>query len=198
MSVLKYYIMILELDTALFDIGDISINQLVFLTLCLNENQRINQDIHEFLSRISESEIQSLIDQGLITSITDDNNKTYCPTQKLLNSLKTDKTMFDEFYEAYPVYVIRPDGTKGFLRANIAKCRKEYNRVIGKSRAMHEHLLSCLKLELDNKTISGKIGYMKTMWKWITQREWETTEEELKVVDTTVNTQNYGYGTAVL
>ena len=84
MSVLKYYIMILELDTALFDIGDISINQLVFLTLCLNENQRINQDIHEFLSRISESEIQSLIDQGLITSITDDNNKTYCPTQKLL------------------------------------------------------------------------------------------------------------------
>lgn len=198
MSVLKYYIMILELDTALFDIGDISINQLVFLTLCLNENQRINQDIHEFLSRISESEIQSLIDQGLITSITDDNNKTYCPTQKLLNSLKTDKTMFDEFYEAYPVYVTRPDGTKGFLRANIAKCRKEYNRVIGKSRAMHEHLLSCLKLELDNKTISGKIGYMKTMWKWITQKEWETTEEELKVVGTTVNTQNYCYGTAVL
>ena len=39
---------------------------------------------------------------------------------------------------------------------------------------------------------------MKTMWKWITQKEWETTEEELKVVGTTVNTQNYGYGTEVL
>lgn len=190
--------MILELDTALFDIGNISINQLVFLTLCLNENQIINQDVHEFLSRISEAEIQSLIDQGLITSITDDNNKTYCPTQKLLDSLKTDKTMFDEFYEAYPIYVTRPDGTKGFLRANIAKCRKEYNRAIGKSSAMHHHLLDCLKFELDNKTMSGKIGYMKTMWKWITQREWETVEEELKVEGPVINNQNYGYGTAVI
>lgn len=37
--------------------------------------------------------------------------------------------MFNEFYEVFPVYVTRPDGTKGFLRANINKCRKEYNRI---------------------------------------------------------------------
>ena len=28
--------------------------------------------------------------------------------------------------------------------------------------------------------ITGKIGYMKTMWKWLTQREWEVTEEEMQ------------------
>ena len=27
--------------------------------------------------------------------------------------------------------------------------------------------------------ITGKIGYMKTMWKWLTQNEWEVIEEQM-------------------
>ena len=185
--------MILEIDTTLFDIGEISINQLVFLTLCMNENQTYNQDIHKFLSRISEADIQSLIDQNLITSTTDGDNKVYSITDKMRNYLKTDKTLFDEFYDLFPVYVTRPDGTKGFLRANIAKCRKEYTRIIGKSRAMHDHIMGCLRYEIDSKMLTGKMGYMKTMWKWLTQHEWEALEEEMQntIIDSN-NTGNYG------
>ena len=87
---------------------------------------------------------------------------------------------FDEFYEVFPVYVTRPDGTKGFLRSNLNKCRKEYNRIVGKSRAMHEHLLNCLNWEINNKMMTGKLGYMKTMWKWLTQQEWESLEEQMQ------------------
>ena len=123
--------MILELDTTLLDIfGEISINQLVFLTLVLNDNQSNNQDVHKFLSRISENDIQELIDNDLISFTTSGDNKIYSPTEKLLSSTKQDKTWFDEFYEVFPVYVLRPDGTKGFLRSNINKCRKEYNRIV--------------------------------------------------------------------
>lgn len=173
--------MILELDTSLFDIyGEMSINQLVFLTLVLNENQSNNQDIHQFLSRISENEIQELVDSNIITVITSGDSKIYSISEDTRKHLKQDKSWFDEFYEVFPVYVTRPDGTKGFLRSNINKCRKEYNRIVGKSRAMHEHLIKCLQFEIDNKTITGKIGYMKTMWKWLTQREWEVTEEEMQ------------------
>lgn len=173
--------MILELDTSLFDIyGEMSINQLVFLTLVLNENQSNNQDVHQFLSRISENEIQELVDSNIITVITSGDNKIYSISEEARKSLKRDKSWFDEFYEVFPVYVTRPDGTKGFLRSNINKCRKEYNRIVGKSRAMHEHLLKCLQFEIDNKMMTGKIGYMKTMWKWLTQREWEVTEEEMQ------------------
>lgn len=173
--------MILELDTSLFDIyGEMSINQLVFLTLVLNENQSNNQDVHQFLSRISENEIQELVDSNIITVITSGDNKIYSISEEARKSLKQDKSWFDEFYEVFPVYVTRPDGTKGFLRSNINKCRKEYNRIVGKSRAMHEHLLKCLQFEIDNKMMTGKIGYMKTMWKWLTQREWEVTEEEMQ------------------
>lgn len=173
--------MILELDTSLFDIyGKMSINQLVFLTLVLNENRSNNQDIHQFLSRISENEIQELVDSNIITVITSGDSKIYSISEDTRKCLKQDKSWFDEFYEVFPVYVTRPDGTKGFLRSNINKCRKEYNRIVGKSRAMHEHLIKCLQFEIDNKTITGKIGYMKTMWKWLTQREWEVTEEEMQ------------------
>lgn len=173
--------MILELDTSLFDIyGKMSINQLVFLTLVLNENQSNNQGIHQFLSRISENEIQELVDSNIITVITSGDSKIYSISEDTRKHLKQDKSWFDEFYEVFPVYVTRPDGTKGFLRSNINKCRKEYNRIVRKSRAMHEHLIKCLQFEIDNKMITGKIGYMKTMWKWLTQREWEVTEEEMQ------------------
>jgi hypothetical protein len=157
-----------------------SINQLVFLTLVLNENQSNNQDVHQFLSRISENEIQELVDSNIITVITSGDSKIYSISEDTRKHLKQDKSWFDEFYEVFPVYVTRPDGTKGFLRSNINKCRKEYNRIVGKSRAMHEHLIKCLQFEIDNKMITGKIGYMKTMWKWLTQREWEVTEEEMQ------------------
>lgn len=190
--------MILELDTSLFNIGEISINQLVFLTLCKNDIKINNQDVHQFLSRISETEIQSLIDQDLIVCTTQGDNKVYELSEKLLNFLKEDKTWFDQFYELFPVYVTRPDGTKGFLRANINKCRKEYNRIVGKSKAMHEHLMKCLQFEIDNKMLTGKLGYMKTMWKWLTQREWEVMEEMMQDNDNVSQQNTYGYGTRII
>lgn len=195
--------MILELDTSLFDIFgniNISINQLVFLTLVLNGNQNNNQDIHQFLSRISESEIQELVNNNLITVTISGDDKIYSVSDEVKEDLKKqEKSLFDEFYEVFPVYVTRPDGTKGFLRANINKCRKEYNRIIGKSKAMHEHLLQCLRYEVENKMITGKIGYMKTMWKWLTQHEWEVTEEAMREEDSYSETSNRdSYGTNVI
>ena len=161
----------------------------------MNENQTYNQDIHKFLSRISEADIQSLIDQNLITSTTDGDNKVYSITDKMRNYLKTDKTLFDEFYDLFPVYVTRPDGTKGYLRANVNKCRYEYNKLVGKSNAMHEYLLTCLKYEIDDKMRTGKIGYMKTMWKWLTTHEWVCYDEQMKDLETTNTCE---YGTAIL
>ena len=172
--------MILELDTSLLNKFSISINQLVFISLVLNDNQINNQDIHELLSRVNEEEIQDLIQRNIIVVTISDDNKIYSPSKELLDFIKkNEQSMFDEFYEVFPIYVTRPDGTRGFLRSNVNKCRKEYNRIIGKSKAMHEHIMSCLRYEIDDKLQTGKIGYMKTMWKWLTQHEWECYEEQM-------------------
>lgn len=182
--------MILELDTSLLDRLNISINQLVFITLVLSDIKTINQDVQKLLSLVNEEEIQELISQGLISIQEDGETKVINKTAKLEELLKEDRTMFDAFYDQFPVYVIRPDGTKGFLRANINKCRKEYNRIVGKSKAMHEHLCKCLQFELDHKALTGKLGYMKTMWKWLTQREWEAIEEQMNAEG---GMMEYGY-----
>ena len=185
--------MILELDTSLLNKLNISLNQLVFLSLVMNENQKDNQDIRELLSRVNEEEIQDLIVRNIIIIEPMNNGVKYSLSDNIIKLLQSNKdSMFDEFYETFPVYVIRPDGTKGFLRANVNKCRKEYNRIIGKSRAMHEHIMQCLRYELDDKTRTGKLGYMKTMWKWLTQHEWECYEDQLKIQE------DYSYGTDCL
>lgn len=184
--------MILELDSSLFNkIEDLSINQLVFLTLCLNSNQTNHQDIHQFLSRISETEIQQLIDNGYIAITTLDNNTIYKTTDKLKKILGKKEDYFQLFYDTYPIYVTRPDGTKGFLRGNINKCRKEFNRIVGQSKAMAEHLLECLNFDIQEKTMYGKLGYFKTMWKWLVQHEWESIEEQMNY--NSIET----YGTAI-
>ena len=186
-------LMILELDTSLLETLNISINQLVFISLVLNENQAKHQDILKLLSRVKEEEIQELIQRNIIIKKDLNDGISYQVSDNVINALKQKQdSMFDEFYETFPVYVIRPDGTKGFLRANVNKCRKEYNRIVGKSRAMHEHIMNCLHYELDNKTRTGKLGYMKTMWKWLTQHEWECYEEQLKVQE------EDSYGTNIL
>ena len=187
--------MILEIDTSILDrIPNLSINQLVFLTLVLSDIKVINQDIQKLLSLVNEEEIHELELQGLILITLDKSgSQVISKTEKLASLLKEDKTMFDEFYDQFPVYVTRPDGTKGFLRSNINKCRKEYNHIVGKSKAMHEHIMNCLRYEIDNKMQTGKMGYMKTMWKWLTQHEWETIEEQMKLEEPVV----YNYGTDI-
>lgn len=185
--------MILELDISLLKTLNLSINQLAFISLVLSENQKDHQDIQELLSRVNEEEIQDLIQRNIIITQTMNNGISYQLSDDIINTLrKRNDSMFDEFYETFPVYVIRPDGTKGFLRANVNKCRKEYNRIVGKSRAMHEHIMDCLRYELDDKMRTGKLGYMKTMWKWLTQHEWECYEEQLKVKEEDT------YGTNIL
>lgn len=173
--------MILELDASLLDKLNISINQLVFLTLVLSDIKKEDQSIQKLLSLVNEEEIQELVSQDLVAINYIDDTKEVKATDKLKELVKADKPFFELFYNQFPVYVIRPDGTKGFLRTNINKCKKEYNRIIGRSKAMHEHMMDCLRYEIENRMRTGKMGYMKSMWKWLTQCEWEIAEEQMKI-----------------
>lgn len=173
--------MIIEIDTALANkLGDITMNQLVFLTLVLDENQSNHQDVRSLLSRVSEHEIQELIDKDWISETKTDTLTTYHPSKTLLTIIGNDKTFFDEFYELYPIYVHRPDGSKSFLRTNVNKCRLQYKKIVGKSKATHEHIMQCLNFEITNRMRTDKLGYMKTMWKWLTNHEWEAFEEQMQ------------------
>lgn len=188
--------MILEIDTAFIQrLEPLTINQLVLLNLVMNDYQNNHQDVRNLISLVSEEEIQDLVQRELLSIQEIDNSTIIKLTPKFFELTKVDKSNFDQFFDEYPIYVDRPDGTKGFLRSNLNKCRKEYNRITGRSKAMHEHIMNCLRFEKQQKAMTGKLGYMKTMWKWLTQREWEIYEDQMNMI---TNTKDDRYGTEVI
>lgn len=182
--------MIVEIDTSLLEkVENLSINQLVFLSLVINQTNQ--SKLQSLFSLMKSNEIQEMIDIGYIEKAADG---TYKSTTSLIDKVGTKKDLFQEFYDAYPVYVIRPDSTKDYLRANVNKCRKFYNQTIGKSTAMHEHIMKCLYADLDTKAMNGKLCYLKRMWQWLTSREWESVEQSITDINTEQTTT---YGTDI-
>lgn len=45
---------------------------------------------------------------------------------------------------------------------------------------MAQHLIQCLDFEMKKKTNEGKLSYMKTMWRWLVDHQWEESEEEMQ------------------
>lgn len=185
--------MIIEINTKLLDIPEVTnSNQLLFLSMVLDKNQKSNQDVRKLISLISDDDISYLITEGLVTSMERDNKKIYEPTEKLKSSLTKEEDYFDIFYNLYPVYVVRSDGSKCYLRANVNKCRYFFNTKCGRSSAMAEHIINCLKYEINKKTREGNISYMMTMWNWLTRSQWEAVEEEMLDAEKSNNTTEYG------
>ena len=186
--------MIVELDTKLLELPEkINLNQLVFLSMVLNKNQSTyDQDVRKLVSLMRGDEILYLIDKGLVTSMERSKFILYEASQKLKTFMEPPKDQFDLFYEMYPIYVLRSDGSKAFLRTNKNKCRNLYNILTGGNNAMCEHINKCLQFEIDKKMKSGSMGYMKTMWRWLQDRQWEASDEEMN--NTEQNIQ-HSYGT---
>lgn len=96
--------MIIELDTLLLNAAEnINMNQLVFLSMVLDKNQKsYNQDVQKLVSLITDDEISYLIEKGLITSIERRGSTVYEPTEKLSKIITPEKDFFDLFYDLYP------------------------------------------------------------------------------------------------
>lgn len=184
--------MIIEVNTKLLDVfPTLNSNQLLFLSIVLDKNQPKYQDVRKIVSLISDDEVQYLINQQLIASIERGDSITYQPTDMLKESIATNKDYFDIFYEMYPVYVMRADGSKSYLRANVNKCRHFFNTKCGRSSAMAEHLIKCLDFEVSKRMREGSLSYMMTMWNWLTRSQWEAVEEEMQDIELKAN-QSYG------
>ena len=57
---------------------------------------------------------------------------------------------------------------------------------------MAEHIIKCLEFEIDKKMKTGKLSYMKTMWRWLVDHQWEETEEEMRDSQPKETVQDYG------
>ena len=188
--------MIIEVNTKILDVfPDVNSNQLLFLSIVLDKNQPKYQDVRKIVSLISDEEIQYLISQKLIDSIEREDEITYQATEKLREAISLEKSYFDIFYDMYPVYVVRSDGSKSYLRANVNKCRHYFNTKCGRSSTMAEHIIKCLDYEISKRMREGSMSYIMTMWNWLTRNQWEAIEDEMQDMQKqTVNS----YGTELI
>jgi hypothetical protein len=86
-------------------------------------------------------------------------------------------------------------GGKSYLRGNLNKCSYFFYYKCGKSSAKGGHLIKCLDYEVAKRMREGSLGYMMTMWNWLTRSQWEAVEEEMQ--DTTKQAVN-SYGTELI
>ena len=189
--------MILELEIDFIKKLNISLNQLILLSL-INSGSKSNvKNASDVLNLIPSKEIEDLVNRNIVIINKDNDNVIYKISKEVEEMLeKQQASYFDEFYNTFPVYVLRPDGTKGYLKANVNKCRRMFNSNVGKSSAMAQHLIDCLKFELDKKSRTGKLMYMKTMWRWLVDHQWEESEEEMQ--DQVNETKQQSYGTELI
>lgn len=172
--------MIVNIDTSyLKKIPSLTLGQLVFLNLVYDKSNK-SQSSASFIRLISDKDIQDLIDKDLVSMEEKDTNKLYEVTDNFKQIVGDVEDPFKEFYNLYPALVLRPDGTKGYLRTNTNKCNMIYRHLVGNSAAMHHHLMECLQHEIDDKMMTNKMGYMKTMYRWLTNHEWEVAEEQMR------------------
>ena len=179
--------MILKVDLDLLKLN-ISIEQLVVLSALLDKNQKKNQKA-SILSLVDSEELKQLEQRNFIISETG-KTKDYQVTDTLKNMLneEEERDRFQQFYDLFPSYIVRPDGTKDYLRGNVNRCRTVYNNIIGESATMHDTLIKCINYENEQRLLTGKTGYMKRMWKWLTTREWESYIDSIE----SDNTVSYG------
>jgi len=106
---------------------------------------------------------------------------------------------FDEFVQTYPTSVIRPDGTKDYLRTDLNRCRRIYNKITGSKYSLHLNILQCLQFELAIRRKEGKLCYMKRLPKWLSSEEWKCYEQRIKDegLESLSNTEDLGYGNSL-
>lgn len=169
--------MLIELDLDEAKSLKLTINQFLLIKLLVDK-----LDIKSLLDviPISENDINVLVAKNILTKESLGRDITEIElTESILEEIKP-VDFFMEFYNMYPVSVVRTDNRRDYLRADISRCRRYYEKLVGKSKSKHEYMLDCLRFELEFRRKNNSMGFMKRMSKWFMSEEWLMYEEFLK------------------
>jgi hypothetical protein len=113
-------------------------------------------------------------------------------SNKFARLFQSDVDSFEEFYNAFPVRVLRPDGNYDYLRVDHKRSKLLYNNVVGGDVSRHQLIMKGLKLEVDDRSRRGQLAFMKRMPMWLSSEAWKvyaetdsgnqgSTRDELKI-----------------
>jgi hypothetical protein len=80
---------------------------------------------------------------------------------------------FNELKELYPVDSTWDDGRTVPLNRNLAECKKLYIELLKTGKVSHEEIMTCLKVELQERLQTGTKQYQPSLLKWINEDGWK-------------------------
>jgi hypothetical protein len=176
----------------------ITAHQFIIMMLVLNEYWG---HLEEYLKASNSYEnlsedLKYLADKSFLTydSSNPHNYKSIVVQPPFMKAIGKDDR-FDELYLQYPTRITRPDGSVDYLRKDRRHCEQIYSIITKGSQDVHDHIMSCLRAELDYRHANGTINYMKRLGNWLSKREWENFEDI--VANNIQIKEDNNYGTAL-
>ncbi len=191
--------MLLQVDVNYLLKNRITVDQFLIAQLIYEKNYEL---LRSYLDLYSGEELKSLF-LGLVKAgmIDNYNHEDQYDLNKFIIKPSFTKILaqgdfFDEFVQTFPTSVIRPDGTKDYLRTDLNRCRRVYNKITNNKYALHLNILQCLSYEIAIKRKEGKLAYMKRLPKWLASEEWKCYEQRIKdeSLESLSNVEELGYG----
>ena len=175
--------MIIEIDTQMLADEKLTPTQYFILQLISLGQHKYLKNWYESLGdNHVTSELRNLIEMEFLASLNTSEEIDFTKLFLLPRSIKllgTDRDWFQELVNIYPVKAIRSDGVRDYLRTDLERCRKIYNKKVNGNLNKHEHIMSLLKYEIQIKTNEGSMCYMKRLPKWLASEEWKVSEERI-------------------
>lgn len=196
--------MILEIDTKFLLEHKISAHQYLLLKYALNSDYNAMKNYLNASNKYNDliEDMVAMYNAGFISTPPNDKAtfRSVVPSERFIKLMSFTGDPFDEFYNAFPVKVLRPDGEYDYLRIDRIRCRKLYHNIVRVNKTMHDHIMSCLKLEVQDRSQKGKMSFMKRMPTWLSSEAWKVYEDKLTAsissVDTSIQGRT-GYGTDI-
>ena len=163
----------IEIDIEFILKHSITANQFLLFRLILDGSIGTINRLYTNISDL-ELDIRNLINKRFIQYEYNGGNiniNEIIPKPTFANLYKND-IWFDEFLALFPTSITRPDGSKDYLKTDLIRSRKAYNKLVGKNKSKHDLILNGLALELQEKMRYGKMGLFKKLFNWITSEEY--------------------------
>jgi hypothetical protein len=102
------------------------------------------------------------------------------------------ESQFNELFDLYPSEGTKPDGTSYKLKGRRDESKSAYIEYL-KTRGMtHDEIMTALKVELNDKQMTGKTHYQQGVFKWVKDKTFEQYKER------TLEPDQRGYGTEMV
>ena len=176
--------------------NNLSPNQMLILVL-INEGKRT------WMRRLAKGltedpfayDFDRLADKGLVEGDIYTDSQLTEASEEMLSG----ENQFEELLKTFPTSVIRQDGQKDYLRTDKRKAERMYKKITRGRKDIHEHIMSCLNYEIEQRTITNNMMWMKKLPNWLNSNEWEVWSEKMKDDDLEAlfGKEEEEYGTAV-